>query len=89
MLVAAVVKYADNIAKAFATSVSVIISCVLSILFFGFNPPVLFFIGAALVGYAVYVYSSGPDEPTTRFFFRFFFKAVVCPAEAAGSVLPR
>ncbi len=85
LLIAVVVKYADNIAKAFATSVSVIISCVLSILFFGFNPPVLFFIGAALVGYAVYVYSSGPDEPTTRF----FFKAVGCPAEAAGSVLPR
>ena len=57
LLVAAVVKYADNIAKAFATSVSVILASIATWLFFGFRPTLLFVAGAALVGYAVLVYS--------------------------------
>lgn len=57
LLIAVVVKYADNITKAFATSVAVIISSLLSIFLFGFDPPLLFYIGAALVGIAVYFYS--------------------------------
>ena len=69
LLIAVVVKYADNIAKAFATSVSVIICCILSILFFGFEPPLLFFFGALLVGYAVYVYSSQDGEWSSELFF--------------------
>lgn len=65
LLVAVVVKYADNILKGFATSFSIIISTVLSIYLFGFHVDLLFTVGAGLVIGAVYMYSlpktaSGP-----------------------------
>jgi UDP-sugar transporter A1/2/3 len=87
LLIAVVVKYADNIAKAFATSVSVIISCTLSIMFFGFNPPMLFFVGAMLVGYAVYVYSSQAGEATTEFVFTKVLQ--LKPSSTTTQVLPK
>ena len=62
LVIAVVVRYTDNIAKAFATSVSVIISCILSIFFFDFRPSLGFFSGAFLVGCAVRFYSSKPDD---------------------------
>lgn len=65
LLVAVVVKYADNILKGFATSFSIIISTVLSIYLFDFHVDLLFTVGAGLVIGAVYMYSlpkttSGP-----------------------------
>ncbi|KAI9228307.1 MAG: nucleotide-sugar transporter-domain-containing protein [Piptocephalis tieghemiana] len=62
MLVAVVVKYADNILKGFATSISILVSCVASIFLFDFSPRITFLIGAALVVYATYLYGrpSGP-----------------------------
>jgi UDP-sugar transporter A1/2/3 len=87
LLIAVVVKYADNIAKAFATSVSVIISCTLSIMFFGFNPPLLFFLGAILVGYAVYVYSSQAGESTTEIIFTRVLR--MKPSSTTIDVLPK
>ncbi|XP_063064785.1 UDP-galactose translocator [Engraulis encrasicolus] len=57
LLVAVVVKYADNILKGFATSFSIIISTVLSIYLFGFHVDLLFTAGAGLVIGAVYMYS--------------------------------
>lgn len=57
LLVAVVVKYADNILKGFATSFSIIISTVLSIYLFGFRVDLLFTVGAGLVIGAVYMYS--------------------------------
>uniref|UniRef100_H3CB02 Solute carrier family 35 member 2 n=1 Tax=Tetraodon nigroviridis TaxID=99883 RepID=H3CB02_TETNG len=57
LLVAVVVKYADNILKGFATSFSIIISTVLSIYLFAFRVDLLFTLGAGLVIGAVYMYS--------------------------------
>ncbi|XP_008316126.2 UDP-galactose translocator isoform X2 [Cynoglossus semilaevis] len=57
LLVAVVVKYADNILKGFATSFSIIVSTVLSIYLFGFHVDFLFTVGAGLVIGAVYMYS--------------------------------
>lgn len=57
LLVAVVVKYADNILKGFATSFSIIVSTVMSIYLFGFHVDLLFTVGAGLVIGAVYMYS--------------------------------
>ncbi|CAM9142654.1 unnamed protein product [Lampetra planeri] len=57
LLVAVVVKYADNILKGFATSFSIIVSTVMSIYLFGFHVDLLFTMGAGLVISAVYMYS--------------------------------
>ncbi|KAM9342478.1 UDP-galactose translocator [Pholidichthys leucotaenia] len=57
LLVAVVVKYADNILKGFATSFSIIVSTVLSVYLFGFHVDLLFTAGAGLVIGAVYMYS--------------------------------
>ena len=65
LLVALVVKYADNILKGFATSFSIIVSTVTSIYLFGFQVDLLFSAGAALVMGAVYMYSlpkAGPPS---------------------------
>lgn len=57
LLVAVVVKYADNILKGFATSLSIVLSTVASIRLFGFHVDPLFALGAGLVIGAVYLYS--------------------------------
>jgi len=57
LLVSMVVKYADNILKGFATSISIILSCVISIWLFGFQVSAAFAGGAALALYATYLYS--------------------------------
>lgn len=63
LLVAMVVKYADNILKGFATSLSILISCVASYFFFNFVVTARFATGAGLVLYAVWVYGSSPAPP--------------------------
>ena len=60
LLVAVVVKYADNILKGFATSLAIIISCVASIYLFEFQLTVQFSVGTALVLLAVFLYSYQP-----------------------------
>lgn len=62
LLVAVVVKYADNILKGFATSVSIVVSSIFSIFLFGFYPHLAWNVGAALVLLATYMYSL-PDAP--------------------------
>uniref|UniRef100_A0A8D3AUJ4 Solute carrier family 35 member 2 n=1 Tax=Scophthalmus maximus TaxID=52904 RepID=A0A8D3AUJ4_SCOMX len=62
LLVAVVVKYADNILKGFATSFSIIVSTVLSIYLFSFHVDLLFTVGAGLVIGAVYMYSLPKQE---------------------------
>uniref|UniRef100_A0A3Q0R398 Solute carrier family 35 member 2 n=1 Tax=Amphilophus citrinellus TaxID=61819 RepID=A0A3Q0R398_AMPCI len=64
LLVAVVVKYADNILKGFATSFSIIVSTVMSIYLFGFHVDLLFTVGAGLVIGAVYMYSL-PKAPSS------------------------
>jgi UDP-sugar transporter A1/2/3 len=46
LVVAVVVKYADNILKGFAASFSIVTSCVLCYFFFDFRPNLLFLVGA-------------------------------------------
>ena len=57
LLVAVVVKYADNILKGFATSGAIILSCILSIYMFDFKLSIQFTVGASLVMLSVFVYS--------------------------------
>ncbi|KAI9266426.1 UDP-galactose transporter [Phascolomyces articulosus] len=56
LIVALVVKYADNILKGFATSISIILSSLLSVFLFGFSITGTFVLGAAFVIYATYLY---------------------------------
>nr|XP_061841452.1 UDP-galactose translocator-like isoform X2 [Nerophis lumbriciformis] len=63
LLVAVVVKYADNILKGFATSLSIIISTVLSVYLFAFNVDLMFTAGGGLVISAVYMYSLPKASP--------------------------
>jgi len=57
LLVAVVVKYADNILKGFATSFAIIVSCIVSIYLFNFILSVQFVLGTVLVMSAIYLYS--------------------------------
>lgn len=58
LLVAVVVKYADNILKGFATSFAIILSCVVSLYLFNFVLSIQFIVGASLVMLAIYFYST-------------------------------
>ena len=65
LLVAMVVKYADNILKGFATSLSILFSCVVSYFLFDFRANSQFAMGAACVLYAAYSYGSAPAQKGT------------------------
>ncbi|KAM7400993.1 hypothetical protein PAMA_005273 [Pampus argenteus] len=57
LVIAVVIKYADNILKGFATSLSIIVSTVISyFLLEDFNPTSVFFLGAILVIAATFLY---------------------------------
>lgn len=62
LLVALVVKYADNILKGFATSLAIIISCVASIFLFQFQVTLQFVGGAALVIGSIFAYGYEPKK---------------------------
>lgn len=62
LIVAVVVKYADNILKGFATSLAIIISCVASIYIFNFNLTFKFTLGAALVIASIFLYGYDPKK---------------------------
>ncbi|XP_008116593.1 UDP-galactose translocator [Anolis carolinensis] len=66
LLVAVVVKYADNILKGFATSFSIVVSTVASIYLFDFHLNLPFALGAGLVIGAVYLYSLPKGPLTSR-----------------------
>lgn len=57
IIVALCVKFADNIAKNFATSISILVSFVASVYFFDFVVTVNFLAGAGFVIFATYLYS--------------------------------
>ncbi|CAG8680545.1 5811_t:CDS:1 [Dentiscutata erythropus] len=65
IIVALVVKYADNILKGFATSISIILSFIASVYLFNFPITVTFLIGSTLVLIATYMYSK-PDKPDSQ-----------------------
>lgn len=62
LLVAMVVKYADNILKGFATSLAIIITSVVSIFIFDFHLSVQFSAGALLVIVAIFMYGYVPKQ---------------------------
>ncbi len=62
LVVAVVVKYADNIRKSFATAVSIIVSCALSALLFDFRPTFIFLLGSGMVVGSVFLYAK-QDRP--------------------------
>ena len=57
LIVAVVVRYADNVLKTFAASFSIIVSCVVSAILFDFRPNVQFIMGTVLVVFATAMYS--------------------------------
>ncbi|CAM9345437.1 unnamed protein product [Discosporangium mesarthrocarpum] len=69
LAVALVVKYADNLAKCFATSVSISLSCFLSYAFFGTRMSFFFVFGTGLVLWATYLYNTAtpPKIPSPSY----------------------
>ncbi|KAL3943384.1 MAG: hypothetical protein SGBAC_002550 [Bacillariaceae sp.] len=65
LIVAVVVKYADNVLKVFATSFSIVVSCILSAIFFDFHASFGFVVGASLVIIATVLYSQ-PERKKRR-----------------------
>jgi solute carrier family 35 (UDP-sugar transporter), member A1/2/3 len=65
LIVAVVVKYADNVLKVFATSFSIVVSCVLSAIFFDFHASLAFVVGASAVVLATVLYSQ-PEKKIRR-----------------------
>lgn len=62
LLVAVVVKYADNILKGFATSLAIVISCVASIYLFNFHLSIQFAFGALFVIFSIFLYGYSPNN---------------------------
>lgn len=65
LIVAVVVKYADNVLKVFATSFSIVVSCLITAILFDFRPSFQFVIGASLVVIATVMYSA-PESKRRR-----------------------
>ncbi|CAG2164769.1 unnamed protein product [Oppiella nova] len=68
LLVAVVVKYADNILKGFATSLSIILSCIVSVYVFQFEVTLQFVLGASLVIGSIFLYSKQPGSTDSSVF---------------------
>ncbi|XP_017870409.1 PREDICTED: UDP-N-acetylglucosamine transporter [Drosophila arizonae] len=66
LIVAVVVKYADNILKGFATSLAIIISCIASIYIFNFNLTLQFSAGAMLVIASIFLYGYDPSRANAK-----------------------
>uniref|UniRef100_A0A8D8W6M8 UDP-galactose/UDP-N-acetylglucosamine transporter srf-3 n=1 Tax=Cacopsylla melanoneura TaxID=428564 RepID=A0A8D8W6M8_9HEMI len=66
LIVAVVVKYADNILKGFATSLAIVLACIFQVYLFDFVITLQFILGAALVMSSVFLYSRKPaSKPKT------------------------
>ncbi|KAI5859058.1 nucleotide-sugar transporter-domain-containing protein [Tricharina praecox] len=63
IIVALCVNFADNIAKNFATSISILISCIASVYFFDFVVTINFIVGAVVVLFATWLYSKPDSAP--------------------------
>ena len=60
LLTAAVIKFAGNILKTFATSLSMIMTCLISMPLFGYQPTLLFWVGLSLTCIATVLYACKP-----------------------------
>lgn len=65
LIVAVVVKYADNILKGFATSLAIVLSCIFSIYLFDFNLTLQFSMGAGCVIASIFLYGYDPNKGKT------------------------
>lgn len=63
LIVALVVRYADNILKGFATSLSIILSCIASVFLFDYLITFKFTVGAVFVIAAIYLYGRPDPKP--------------------------
>jgi len=61
LIVAVVVKYADNVMKVFATSISIVVSCMVSAVVLDFRPTIRFCVGTVFVMTATVLYGR-PDR---------------------------
>jgi UDP-galactose transporter len=66
LIVAVVVKYADNVLKVFATSFSIVFSCILSAIFFDFHASFAFLVGASCVVVSTVMYSQPERKPRRK-----------------------
>ena len=66
LLVAVVIKYADNILKGFACSLAIIITCFVSVILFGFQLSIQFIIGATFVIMSIFMYGYQPPKPVKK-----------------------
>jgi len=66
LIVAVVIKYADNVLKTFAASASIVISCGFSAIFFNFRPNLAFLCGASFVVISTVMYSQPDKIPRRR-----------------------
>ena len=66
LLVAVVIKYADNILKGFACSLAIIITCFVSVLLFGFQLSLQFIVGATFVILSIFMYGYQPPKPAKK-----------------------
>ncbi|CAM9566023.1 unnamed protein product [Ectocarpus sp. 8 AP-2014] len=62
LVVAMVVKYADNVIKGFATSVSIVLTALISFFLFEFQISIMFVIGAYFVLHSTFLYSQKPPN---------------------------
>ena len=87
LIVALVVRYADNILKGFATSLSILLSCVASVFLFDYKISLGFTLGAGLVIVAIYLYgkpqSNSPSSTTSPVL------PVVAPSSSSPSPVNR
>lgn len=63
LVVAVVVKYADNILKGFSTSLAIVLSCVFSVYMFNFHLTAKFVLGAGMVIGSIFLYSHPQGSP--------------------------
>lgn len=63
ILVAVVVKYADNILKGFATSAAIVISCIVSVYLFDVTLSAQFIVGTVFVMLSIYLYAKFVPRP--------------------------
>ena len=62
LLIAVVIKYADNILKGFAVSISIVLSSLVSVFLFNFSVRTFFAIGTAMVLLSTYLYEDLPGR---------------------------
>jgi len=65
LIIAVVMKYADNILKAYAQSLAIVFACLGSGIWFNFVPTSAFLIGTVLVIVSMYLYAKFPPQRVT------------------------